>query len=195
MLSDTSVINYPVPLPTPPAPGNVPGTETEIPGPTGNVTPMMDTGNVAPGQEPTGGSTVFRGSSNQSTSGSERTVTADDDPGFGPWDLLHPTTRNPWATTQGGLSLREFIVAYSSSFPRYYVVLARGDWTITGVGSNAGGGTWNNTNSTVTIQGGSSGSAPLTITVTDGSPQSGDSVGVQVLGLSYVNEHHYAHTP
>ena len=195
LTNDTSVINYPVPVPTPPAPGNVAGTESEKPGPGSNVLPMVDTGNVNAGQEPTGGNTPFRISNNDPGTGAQRTVTADDDPGFGPWDLLHPTTRNLWATTQGGYNFREFIVGYSSSFPRYYVVLAKGDWTITGVGSNAGGGQWTNSNSSVTVGGGSGTSASLTITITNGSPQSGDAASVQVLGLSYVNEHFYAHSP
>ena len=196
LTSENFIVNYPVPTPTPAPPGDVAGTEWEVPG---AGTPMIDTGRVDSGHEPTGGDTAFRNSSRSSStnpSGVGRRVTAltDDDPSFGVWDFLHPSTHNPWLTTQGGYSFREFVVAYSATFTRYYVVLAKGSWTITATGSNSGGGTWSNNGSSVTISGGN-GTAQLTSTLTNGSPQSGDAAGVQVLGLSFANEHRFSHTP
>src|SRR6185369_7152145 len=108
-----------------------------------------------------------------------RTVTADDNPGFGPWLNLHPVTNNPWATTTGGYSFREFIVGYTTTFPRYYVAFASGDWTITAVGTRSGNGTWSNSSSAVNVGNGS-----LTNRITSGSPQKEDTAGVQVLGKS-----------
>ena len=184
LTSENFQINFPIPTPTPAAPGNVAGTESENPG--GSL-PMVDTGNVSLNQEPSGGNTAFRSSNNNPGTGAERTITAEDNPGFGPWHNLHPVTNNPWATTQGGYNFREYIAAYTSSFPRYYVVLARADWTITCIGSKSGTA-WTNTSSAVTVGTGGGGSAAMTSTVTSGSPQSADSAGVQVLGLSYVNQ-------
>jgi hypothetical protein len=184
LTSEDFQINFPIPSPTPAAPGNVAGTESENPG--GSLW-MVDTGNVSVNQEPTGGNTAFRSSNNSPGTGAERTFTAEDNPGFGPWHNLHPVTNNPWATTQGGYGFREFLAGYTASFPRYYVVLARGDWTITCVGSKSGA-QWTNTSSAVTVGTGGGASADLTSTVTSGSPQSGDSAGIQILGLSYVNQ-------
>jgi hypothetical protein len=148
---------------------------------------MVDTGNVSLNQEPTGGSTAFRSTNNNPGTGAERTITAEDNPGFGPWHNLHPVTNNPCATTQGGYGFREFITGYTASFPRYYVVLAKADWTITCVGSKSGT-QWTNTSSAVTVGTGGGASAAFTSTVTSGSPESGDAAQIQVLGLSYVNQ-------
>jgi hypothetical protein len=149
---------------------------------------MVDTGNVSQNQEPTGGSTAFRSSNNDPGTGAGRVIAANDNPAFGPWHNLHPVTNNPWSTTQGGYSFREYIAGYTASFPRYYVVLAKGDWTITCVGSKSGS-QWTNTSSAVTVGTGGGDSAALTSTITSGSPQPGDSAAIQILGLSYANQH------
>lgn len=171
LINDTFAAAYPVPTPTPAAPGNVAGTETENPG---STTPMVDSSRVAVGQAPTGGVTPFRGNSAISEVGGAtgRTVrlASFDDPGFA-WDNLHPTTNNPWGTTSGVNAFREFVVAFSSSFPRTYVSLNRGDWTVTVAGSNDGT-KWVTAGATVTG---------------DASLQAVGAATVQVLGLSFVS--------
>ncbi len=103
----------------------------------------------------------------------------------------HPVTTNPWAITQGGNSFRDFIVAYSLTFPKNYDLLARGDWIVTATGTS-NNGTWANNDSTVTIPGAVQGSATLTTT---GLPSPADSAGAQLLGPSFVNQFHMDHNP
>jgi len=186
-------ISYPIPNPTPAAPGNVSGTGTENPG--GQI-PTVDSG-----EDPSGGVSVFLSGdsggltgSNLSGGGQERTLTTYDNPGFGPWLLSHLHTHNPWMSTQGGYDFKNYISAFSESFPRYYAVLARGEWTVRVIG-NKSNGAWVNNGSTVTLPGGSGGSAPLTILVTNGSPTSGDTAGVQVLGNSFSLHHSISYSP
>jgi hypothetical protein len=187
--ADNFVVNYPVPAPAPPPPGNVAGTEREDPDgrvnpALGFPAPMVDTVNVAAGAEPTGGNTPFRGNSAQVVlgagpggNGERRRVTSLDAPAF-IWDINHPTTGNPWGTTVGGNNFREWIVAYSTTYPRNYLALARADWTVTVVGNNTGAGLWGDTGSAVGTGG----------FIVAGYPQAGNAAGVQVLGLSFVRE-------
>ncbi len=193
LLADTFTVNYPVPASNPPAPANVPGTETENPG---GPTPMLDSSNVAQGGEATGGNSPCRGRSVPTVQGAGAAggliirVTSQDAPAFS-WDANHPVTTNPWAITQGGNSFRDFIVAYSLTFPKNYDLLARGDWIVTATGTS-NNGTWANNDSTVTIPGAVQGSATLTTT---GLPSPADSAGAQLLGPSFVNQFHMDHNP
>jgi hypothetical protein len=202
LINDSSVIQiqYPVPIPTPTPPGNVAGTATQDPD--GNVCnpqpclPMVDTGRVESGQQPTGGDSAFRVFSYETGNGRERVLTsADNIPGIDNWAHTHPTTRNLWSATQGAYNFREYIVAYSDNFPRYYVVLGRADWTVSYIGILKEG-LWSNTKSKVTLQGMDVTSAAFTINVgNDGSPMPASSAGVQVLGRSLVNEHVWRYSP
>ena len=97
-------------------------------------------------------------------------------------------------TTQGGYSFTEFMVAFSDSFKKYYGALAKATWTITAVGSRVSG-VWQNTSSGMTLQGASGDEAEFTSLISNGSPQSGDTAGVKVLGLTYVNHFSYGHSP
>ena len=101
-----------------------------------------------------------------------------------PTACIAPTTRNPWGSTQGVNAFREFLVSFSMTFPRNYTALSTADWTLTAAGNNMGG-TWTDLGSGVAIPGAVMGSAGLT---TAGFPTTGDASGVQVLGLSFVNE-------
>lgn len=198
--ADTFQVRYPIPVPTPPAPGNVAGTATEN---SGGPTPMVDTVNVTQGNAPTGSSTPFRGNSNDAFVGAApgnlgviRRVTSRDPPGFG-WQFLHPTTTNPWGDTLGGNNFREFIVGYSVTFSpqRHYVVFAVGDWEVIVTGNNVGG-TWTTNGANVRIQGGTATSAAMTNRISNvGAPQSGTTGGVQVLGLSFVREFRMDYLP
>lgn len=176
---------------------SVSGMWTETTG-TGGALPMLDTGNVSAGQEPTGSDSAFRtqsrSSSVNSTNGKTFTVISDDNPGFGPWKIVHPTNGHTWANTQGGYDFREFIVGFSNAFPRYYVAFAKGDWTLRVTGNNSGG-TWVNNGSAVTLQGSSVRPQALTNLVSSGSPPSAEAAGVQVLGRSYATNHGASYTP
>ena len=174
------------------------GTWTETTG-TGGALPMVDTANVSAGQEPTGGDTPFRGSSifsssNNGSNGKIITVISDDNPGFGPWKIVHPTNSHTWATTQGGYDFREFVAGFSNSFPKYYVAFVLGDWTLRVNGNNSGGN-WVNNQSAVTVQGSSTHPQGLTDLVSSGSPPSAESSNVQVLGRSYATNHGSSYTP
>src|SRR5262249_18745851 len=144
-IGDSFVVNYPVPVPPPAPPGNVFGTETEDPdyklnpGP-GFPNPMLDSVNVAHGATANGGNSIMRGNTSDTVVGNGpggkgqiRRVASLDAPAFG-WHGSHPTTGNPWATTQGGNFFRDYIVAYSQAFPRNYSTIARGDWTFIATG-------------------------------------------------------------
>jgi hypothetical protein len=194
LTADNSTINYPIPNPTPAAPGNVAGKETENPG---GTLPMLD----GPNDNPAGGIASFRSASMERSdsgpggNGQVRSLASDDIPGFGPWDNLHPVTHNPWFTTQGGYNFTEFIVAFSDSFPLNYGAVAKATWTINAVGSKVGGIWTNSGSSGVTLQGSNQQSAAFTVLVSNGSPTSGTTAGVQVLGLSFGLHHTYNHTP
>jgi hypothetical protein len=187
LTATTFTINYP---------GNVAGTGVENPG---DQLPVIDCGD-----DPTGGSSVFLsldvGGDNDhgvniSSGGQRRTLTSLDNPGFGPWYINHPKTHNVWMTTQGGYTFKDFISAFSDTFPKYYVVLARGDWLPQVIGSNHNG-TWTDSgSSTVTIPGATEGTANLAIMGTNGSPTSGDAAGVQVLGKAYVVHRSITYNP
>jgi hypothetical protein len=186
VITDDFVANYP----GRPAPADTrDGTESEDadfrtdPTP-GFPSPMVDTVNVAQGNEPTGGRTPFRGNSRETVRGNGpggngqiKRVTSLDPPAFN-WRGNHRTTGNPWATTQGTNVFQEWIVAFTNTFPRNYTALGRGEWTVTVIGTRGAGGVWTDNGSTVTGTG-------LT---TAGFPQTGDAAGVQVLGLSFVRE-------
>jgi hypothetical protein len=151
----------------------------------GFPSPMVDTSRVVQGNEPTGGITPFRSRSNDPVQGNGpggngqiKRVSGEDAPSFG-WAGSHPTTGNPWATTQGGNDFREFVVAFTNTFQRNYTALGTGDWSVNAIGTRGAGGVW-------TDSGGSSvtGSAWSIA----GFPQTGDAAGVQVLGRSFVSE-------
>jgi anti-sigma factor RsiW len=190
--ADDFVVNYPVPTPAPPAPGNVAGTESEN---SGGPVPMVDTHRVTHGNQPTGGDTAFRANSQNNNLGAGpgglgqiRRVVSFDSPAFG-WDYLHPTTQNPWSATVNGNAFREFIAGFSTSFPRNYVVIAFGEYSVVANGVNSSG-TWAS-NSTAAVT-----STSLTNRVsTNFTPQVGNASGVQVLGLSFVAEVHMDHNP
>jgi hypothetical protein len=193
---DTALVNYPVPSPTPPAPGNQVGTEFEFPGAS---LPMLDTGNLAKNVKATGADTVFRTESRDTdrdplAQGKRVSLESLDAPKFGPYAVVHPVTHNHWRTTSGGYKFFEYIVAYSESFPRNYVVLAKGDVTVTFTGVNSGDA-WMDNGSTVTHQSGPGFPYAMTMMVTDGTPATGNAAGIQVLGLSYVSNFEIRHQP
>jgi hypothetical protein len=186
LLNDTFVVNYPAR----PAPNDTRnGTETEDPDfqtnpAPGFPSPMVDTVNVAQGNQPTGGNSPNRGNSVQTIlgngpggNGQIRRINSLDRPAFG-WDGNHPTTGNPWATTQGVNAFREWILAHTNTFQRNYVALGQGDWTVTVIGTIGAGGRWTDNGSTITG----------TAWTSAGFPQTGDAAGAQVLGVSFVRE-------
>jgi hypothetical protein len=198
--ADTFQVRYPIPVPTPPAPGNVAGTATEN---SGGPTPMVDSANITMGNTPTGSSTPFRSHSQENFVangpgglGAIRRVVSSDAPGFG-WDFNHPTTTNPWGDTLGGNNFREFIVGYTVTFSpqRHYVVFAVGDWEVIATGNNTGGN-WTSNGANVRIQGGTTSSVAMTNRISSvGAPQSGNTGGIQVLGLSFVSEFRMDYVP
>ena len=151
---------------------------------------MVDTGNVAQGQEPTGGSSPFRtlsGPVSPTASNFPATpasgglvvgVQGFDTPGSS-WLLSHPTTLNGWGSTSGTLSFCEFMVAYSSTFPQTYAALNLANWSIAVVGSN-NGNIWKNTGTGLTNNAAFQ-------------PLSGGTV--QVLGNSYATQNAMAYKP
>jgi hypothetical protein len=206
LVGDTFVVNYP----GRPAPADGRGaTETEDPDfdanpAAGFPSPMIDKAGIPAGTAPTGGDTAFRGHSDDGAVnprvngagglGQLVTVTSSDAPTVS-WDRNHPTTHNRWATTAGDNAFREFVVGYSTTFPRNYLALAEGEWTVTFAGTNPGGAAHHWTQGAhagVTLQGltfvagGGAATRPLTV---GRFPLAGDGAGVQVLGLSFVNEY------
>ena len=178
-------------------PSNVDGTGTECPAGKdqnnnciGGLTPMVDTGNVAIGQQPTGGPSAFRTLSGPIPStannfpatppsgGLVAGVVSFDTPGWS-WFLSHPTTLNGWGSTGGTVSFREFMVAYSTTFPQTYAALNFANWTITVVGSGVGS-IWKNTGTGLTG---------------DASFQQLGGATVQALGNSYVRQSAIAYKP
>lgn len=186
LLDDTFVVNYPARA-RPNDTRN--GTETEDPDfqtnpAPGFPTPMVDTVNVAQGAQPTGGVSPNRGNSVQTIQGNGpggkgqlRRINSLDRPAFG-WDGNHPTTHNPWATTQGANAFREWILAHTNTFQRNYTALGRGDWTVNVIGTRGAGGLWTDNGSSVT-------GTAWTIA---GFPQTADAAVAQVLGVSFVRE-------
>lgn len=181
LISDTAKVKY----------SNT-GTATENPDgtmPVGGTLPVIDSMD-----DPSGGSTAFRSYSSLSkdnfAGGGQRVDgTSDDKPDFGSFLTVHPTTQNIWATTEGGYDFKEYIVGYSETFNRAYVVIAKADWTVRYIGSRNSSGEWANNGSTITLQGINQDEASFNITVNNGSPRTGDSEGIQVLGLSFANSH------
>ncbi len=184
--ADSVVANYP----GVPAPGDVrPGTSSEDPDfqlspAPGFPNPMVDTFRVAHGATPTGASTPFRSNSNQvllgngpGGNGQLVRLTSFDAPAFG-WPGNHPTTGNPWTTVQGANAFTEWVVAYTNTFQRNYVVFGTGGYTVTITGTNSGGGNWSSNGATNVV----------TPWSTAGFPKTGDAAGVQVLGGSFVHE-------
>ena len=183
---DSFTVNYPgVAAPGDPRPGT--GAEDpdfKISPAAGFPIPMVDTVGVLHGALPTGGNSVFRGNSHQTLRGSGPggkgqivRLTSLDAPSFG-WKGNHPTTGNPWASTQGVNAFTEWVVAYTNTFQRNYMALGFGGYTVTVIGLNAGGGIWADNGS----------SNAVTPWSTAGFPKTGDDAGVQVLGPSFVSE-------
>jgi hypothetical protein len=139
--------------------------------------PMVDTLRIPVGSTPNGGDSAFRNNSvkaDQSllpdappTGGLVSGVISGDAPKWD-WRSFHPTIGNDWGTTSGSVMFREFIAAYSTSFPATYVSLNRADWTIKLDGRNDSG--WESANAAVTG---------------DSSLQSIGTAKVQVLGPSF----------
>jgi hypothetical protein len=183
LLNDTFQVTYPVPVPAPPAPGNVLGTGTEN---TGGTTPMLDCcfGQPAGYQPKLGGFEVFRNNSffvqlpPPSSGGRLLRLTSLDAPVFG-WDFVHSKTGNPWGTTSDSNQFREFIVAVSDSFTHTYTALNRADWTIAIVGTRDGDH-WVNNGSFI---------------AGDDSLQPVDGLHVQVLGLSFALQNWMKYLP
>lgn len=184
---DSFVVNYPG-VPAPGDPRN--GTESEDPDffinpAAGFAAPMVDTHRIVRGAVPTGGSSPFRTNSlppavlpnGPGGNGQRVRVTSLDSPAFG-WAGNHPTTGNPWATTQGANVFTEWVVAYSKDFPTNYVALGKGGYSVTVIGTNSGGGQWADNGSSVGV----------TPWSTAGFPKTGDAAGVQILGPSFVME-------
>jgi hypothetical protein len=158
---------------------------------------MIDSAN-----DPTGGSSVFEthdtggtnaDGTNHSGGGQDRDLVSGDRPGFGLWLINHKNTHNPWGSTQGGYDFTVFVAAYSSTFPDFYGLLAKGSYTVRLVGSSISG-TWTDSGSTVTVSGATGGTANLTIMGSGGSPATSDS-NLQVRGNSYTVHHAYAYAP
>ena len=176
LISDNFTVHYPAP---PPA------REVEAPG--GDL-PMIDTSRVNQGQEPTGGITAFRASSRdpsapRAAGGQTRSVASGDSPGFR-WDLNHPITMNIWETTSGSNKFREFVVGYTETFPRNYVGLAKAEWEVIVIGRRSRGLSFWTEEQGAAIQL----NMPISSLISGGTPQSGDTAGVQVLGKSFRNE-------
>src|SRR5262249_38691480 len=137
LLSDTFTVQY---TPT--------GTATEV---LGAMVPMVDTSQTA---QPSGGASPFRFASTvfaltpPVTGGLLLQITSADGPGFG-WEQIFPETQNRWATTGGGYSFREFLVAVSLTSLQTYLPLNRADWTIAIVGYNIGS-EWADSGSSIT---------------------------------------------
>jgi hypothetical protein len=154
LTSDTFTVNYPVPNPVPPSPGSEAGTAREEPGvarnPDGTIPVMVDTSRVG-----RGGEQAFRGRSKEvpqenPPTGRRVKLSSRDKPGFGGWRINHPQTGNLWATTYGGVSFREFVVAFPKNFPRTYSSLNENTWTIVVTGKNDGHEKWESDSPTIT---------------------------------------------
>jgi len=173
LTSDTSKVNY-----------GASGLGTETPN---QSLPMVDSPD-----DPSGAETAFRsnsqfGMTNVSGGGKHANVAGDDDPDVGPFKIVHPSNGLIWTSTQGGYDFREYIVGYSNSFTKYYVVFAKANWSVRVNGSN-NGGNWVNNGSTLTLQGSTTRPQNLTNAITNNSPQSGDDAGIQLLGKTYAKQ-------
>jgi CSLREA domain-containing protein len=183
VVADSFKVTYPG---TPAHPQSGTGTEDpdfKINPAPGFANPMVDSSRIALGGQATGGFSPFRSTSDDSHAvpgpggrGEVVTVTSQDTPTVG-WSFNHPTTTNPWGTTSGNNDFREYLVAFSTTFIRNYMVLGRGGYTITFAGNNVAG-KWHNTGS----------SDVITNFTTAAFPKTGDAAGIQVLGYSYVRE-------
>jgi hypothetical protein len=120
---------------------------------------MVDTSlvTVKPGclnPQPAGGDCPFRANSVQTTlhsaTGQRVRLESQDSPGFGKWKIDHPATGNPWGSTSGGNAFNEFVVAFSSDFPRTYSSLNEDSYTLTVRGINDGTGKWKDNGSSST---------------------------------------------
>ena len=162
-------------------PGTRSGTGAEDPG---GTTPMVDTLNATTVDQ--GGATPFRVNSTTSdgNGGTGRivAVTSADRPKF-VWRLFHPTTGNAWDETAGGVSFREFVVAFSSTFPRTYLALHQAAWTVTVVGTNEDS-VWDDGNGT-----------QMSTVTGDSALQSATGFPVQVLGPSYGKNNSITYRP
>jgi hypothetical protein len=95
--------------------------------------PMLDTKRPPSPQDP--GRAPFRSNSTAaevagSPSGVRIRVSSRDNPQFF-WAARHPATGNPFGAITGSVGFREFIVAFSRSFPTTYLTLFQADWTAT----------------------------------------------------------------
>jgi hypothetical protein len=105
------------------------GKARELPG---GTPPLLDTSRDVPGF---GGSEVFRAASRTEVCpgpppGLRLRLTSSDNPSFH-WADPHPVTGRPARSVTGGNHFREFIVAYSLSFPHIYTALYQADWIAT----------------------------------------------------------------
>ncbi len=184
---DNFIVNYPgVPAPGDPRPGtSAEDPDFKISPAAGFPVPMVDSSRIAQGAVATGGNSPFRWMSKPPTllgngpggKGQLVRLKSFDAPAFG-WFGNHPTTGNPWASTQGVNAFTEWVVAYTKTFPRNYMVFGTGGYTVTVIGLNSGGGNWADNGS----------SNVVTPWSTAGFPKTGDDAGVQVLGPSFVSE-------
>jgi hypothetical protein len=168
-----------------------PATGTEVPA---GPFPMVDTARVTQpsgeagtdlhclNQQPTGGACAFRTDSSQtkvdSATGQRMHLESDDSPGFGSWKIDHPATVNRWGSTSGENAFNEFVVAFSSDFPRTYSSLNENSYVLSVRGINDGTGKWKDNGSS------SSGNGTTLGNVSD---------KVQVLGLSFVYNYKFVY--
>jgi hypothetical protein len=150
---------------------------------------MVDTGRVASGAQPSGGTSPFRTYSSAlppTTNNFPATpqqgglvvgVFSYDAPAWN-WALSHPLTANGWGTTSGTVPFREFMVAFSSTFPLTYSALNYADWAVTVAGSNKNT-VWSNTGSNI------AGATNLQLS----------GATAQVLGTSYLRQSTMTYTP
>lgn len=184
VLLDDIVINYAVPTPTPPPPGNVVGVGREG---QGLSFPLVDCNADFPTTaDPADIDHKF-------TRFTSNTALLGNGPGGGQvvvleaWDdpsvliaIRHPTTINPWTTIRGGNNFRETLIAWTRGFDKNYVAIGSGDWRITFDGMNTPNG-WQGQNAGVFLQGGTGNKKPLTFV----NQMPATSFGLKVLGPSF----------
>ena len=118
LMADTLEVHYP------PA-----GRARELPG---GTPPLLDTSREVLSL---GGAEVFRAASRMEVvpgpaPGLRLRLTSSDNPDFR-WADPHPVTVKPARSVTGANHFREFVVAYSLSFPQIYTALYRADWIAT----------------------------------------------------------------
>jgi Putative Ig domain len=165
-----------------------PATATETPA---GPFPMVDTTRVTkapgcPNPQPAGGTCPFRGRSVQtalqSATGQRARLESEDSPGFGNWKIIHPATGNPWGSTSGGDAFNEFVVAFSSDFPKTYSSLNENSYKLIVTGINDGTGKWKDKGSSSTSTNNETTLGPV-------------KDKVQVLGLSFAYNYTFVCDP